>query len=145
MNNQTIPQQIERLDTDRLRAYSESLGFYAGGQWAGRSRRKERRLTFNYARSFVDKITSYLMADIGFTIDPYDDSDDAALKAEEADRALAASTRTTTFSSWTSIRSWTPPFSGTERTRSRGTPRKSASGYPHPTSRASSSGGSGMT
>ena len=52
MNNQTIPQQIERLDTDRLRAYSESLGFYAGGQWAGRSRRKERRLTFNYARSF---------------------------------------------------------------------------------------------
>lgn len=89
MNNLTIPQQIERLDTDRLRAYSESLGFYAGGQWAGRSRRKERRLTFNYARSFVDKITSYLMADIGFTIDPYDDSDDAALKAEEAGRTLA--------------------------------------------------------
>ena len=90
MNNLTLPQQIERMDTDRLRAYSENLAFYSGGQWLGRSRRKERRLTFNYSRSFIDKITSYLMAEIGFTVEPYDASEEAARRAEEASRALAA-------------------------------------------------------
>ena len=90
MNNLTLPQQIERLDADRFRAYSENLSFYAGAQWPGRTRRKERRLTFNYARSFIDKITSYLMADIGFSIDPIDTSEDSARRAEEATRALAA-------------------------------------------------------
>ena len=93
MNNLTLPQQIERLDADRFRAYSENLAFYGGAQWAGRTRRKERRLTFNYARSFIDKITSYLMADIGFSIDPNDASDESARKAEEATRALAAAYR----------------------------------------------------
>ena len=93
MNNLTLPQQIERLDADRFRAYSKNLAFYGGAQWAGRSRRKERRLTFNYARSFIDKITSYLMADVGFSIDPNDASDESARKAEEATRALAAAYR----------------------------------------------------
>ncbi len=90
MNNLTLPQQIERMDADRLRAYSQNLAFYGGAQWPGRTRRKERRLTFNYARSFVDKITSYLMADIGFSMDPVDPSDEAARRAEDAGRALAA-------------------------------------------------------
>ena len=90
MNNLTLPQQIERMDTDRLRAYSENLAFYSGGQWLGHSRRKERRLTFNYSRSFIDKITSYLMAEIGFTVEPYDATEEAARLSEEASRALAA-------------------------------------------------------
>ncbi len=90
MNNMTIPQQLERMDTDRLRSYSENLAFYSGGQWIGRSRRKERRLTFNYARSFIDKITSYLMAETGLTVDPYDSSEKAEGEAEKASRALAA-------------------------------------------------------
>ena len=34
MNNLTLPQQIERLDADRFRAYSENLAFYGGAQWA---------------------------------------------------------------------------------------------------------------
>ena len=89
MTNLTLPQQLERLDPDRLRAYSENLSFYSGAQWPGRSHRKERRLTFNYARSFIDKITSYLMADIGFSVDPYDSSDEAARRADDANRALA--------------------------------------------------------
>ena len=78
------------MDSDRLRSYSENLAFYSGGQWLGRSLRKERRLTFNYARSFIDKITSYLMAEIGFTVEPYDSSEEAARRADEANRALAA-------------------------------------------------------
>lgn len=90
MSNMTLPQQIERMDPDRLRSYSENLAFYSGGQWLGRSRRKERRLTFNYARSFIDKITSYLMAEIGFTVEPHDASEEAARRAEDASRALAA-------------------------------------------------------
>ena len=90
ITNLTIPQQLQRLDPDRLRSYSDNLAFYSGAQWPGRSRRKERRLTFNYARSFIDKITSYLMADVTFTVEPYDDSDEAARRADEASRALAA-------------------------------------------------------
>ena len=38
MDNLTLPQQIERMDLDRLRAYSENLDFYNGAQWPGRSR-----------------------------------------------------------------------------------------------------------
>ena len=90
MNSMTLPQQIERMDPERLRSYSENLAFYSGGQWIGRARRKERRLTFNYARSFIDKIASYLMAEIGFTVEPYDSSEEAARRAEAASRALAA-------------------------------------------------------
>ena len=90
VNDLALPQQIERMDAERLRSYSENLAFYSGGQWVGRSRRKERRLTFNYARSFIDKITSYLMTDIGFTVDPLDPSEQTAHRAEEASRALAA-------------------------------------------------------
>ena len=90
MNNLTLPRQIERMDPDRLRSYSENLAFYSGGQWVGRSRPKERRLTFNYARSFIDKIASYLMADIGFAVEPSDSSEEAARSAEAASRALAA-------------------------------------------------------
>ncbi|MBI2856272.1 MAG: portal protein, partial [Chloroflexi bacterium] len=61
MNNLPLPQQIARMDNDRLRAYRENLDFYSGVQWLGTPHRRERRLTFNYARTFIDKITSYLM------------------------------------------------------------------------------------
>ncbi|MCH7996805.1 MAG: phage portal protein, partial [Chloroflexi bacterium] len=78
MDNLTLPQQIERMDLDRLRAYSENLDFYNGAQWPGRPRRGERRLTFNYSRAFIDKVTSYLMVDTGFSIEPWDGSPEAS-------------------------------------------------------------------
>jgi hypothetical protein len=56
-NNMPLPQKIARMDTERLRAYRENLDFYGGAQWVGTPRRRERRLTFNYARTFIDKIT----------------------------------------------------------------------------------------
>ena len=56
-----LPAQLERLDTTRFNRYAENLAFYEGRQWPGRARRGERRLTFNYARAFVDKVTSYLL------------------------------------------------------------------------------------
>jgi hypothetical protein len=87
MNGQTIPQQIARMDSDRLRAYRENLDFYNGLQWPGRARRGERRLTVNYAKAFVEKVTSYLMSDLNFSVEPEGDSTegrDAARRAEEA-------------------------------------------------------------
>ena len=56
-----LPLQLRAIDQDRLRHYRENLAFYEGEQWAGRARRGERRLVLNYAKAFVDKITSYLL------------------------------------------------------------------------------------
>ena len=56
-----LPTTLHRRDEDRLRRYRENLDFYEGRQWLGRPRKGERRLTFNYAKAFVDKVTSYLL------------------------------------------------------------------------------------
>jgi hypothetical protein len=73
------------MDPERLRAYRENLEFYNGVQWLGRSRSRERRLTFNYAKVFVDKVTSYLMSGLSFAIDPVSAEDkEKARRAEDA-------------------------------------------------------------
>jgi hypothetical protein len=86
--NETIPSQLTRLDMDRIKGYKELLDFYHGRQWDGRERRGERRLIFNYAKVFVEKITSYLMAGINFSVDPVEDSDEAGARARRAELAL---------------------------------------------------------
>jgi hypothetical protein len=53
------PSQLARLDNDRLAAYRNNLTFYQGSQWQQTSR--NRQLVFNYAKTSIDKITSYLM------------------------------------------------------------------------------------
>jgi len=58
------------MDGERLRRYKANLDFYHGMQWQGTARRRERRLTFNYARAVVDKVTSYLMVGLDFAVDP---------------------------------------------------------------------------
>ncbi len=88
MQNATLPQNIARMDADRLRAYRENLAFYNGAQWVGAPHRRERRLTFNYARAFVDKITSYVMTGMSFIIDPWDSSTEARERADRAQDAL---------------------------------------------------------
>ena len=88
LDNLTLPQQMEKMDLDRLRAYSENLDFYNGVQWPGRARRGERRLTFNYAQAFLDKVTSYLMADVAFSIEPSDGSPESAERAREAEKTF---------------------------------------------------------
>jgi hypothetical protein len=80
--------QLARLDTERIKSYRELLEFYYGRQWEGRERRGERRLTFNYAKVFVEKITSYLMADISFAVDPFEDSEKARDSARRAEAAI---------------------------------------------------------
>jgi hypothetical protein len=69
MNKTSVAAQLNRLDIKRLRGYKELLDFYHGRQWEGRERWGEKRLTFNYAKVFVDKLTSYLMSGINFAVD----------------------------------------------------------------------------
>lgn len=88
MTNETISVQLARLDLDRIRGYQELLDFYHGRQWEGRERRGERRLIFNYAKVFIDKITSYLMSGINFAVDAVEDSDEARARAQKAEAAL---------------------------------------------------------
>jgi len=76
------------MDADRLKAYRENLDFYKGVQWLGPSRRRQRQLTFNYAKVFVDKVTSYLMTGLDFAVDPVDDSPESREKARRAEQAL---------------------------------------------------------
>ncbi|MBI2866872.1 MAG: phage portal protein [Chloroflexi bacterium] len=77
------------MDRDRLRAYREHLDFYGGVQWSGLSRRsRERRLTFNYARVFIEKVTSYLMSGLVTSIEPADASPQAQAVARRAEDAL---------------------------------------------------------
>jgi hypothetical protein len=83
--NLTLPQRVSRMDLDRLKTYRDNLEFYNGIQWPGHPRHRERRLTFNYARVFIDKVTSYLTSGLGFNIDPLAPGDkERAGKAEEA-------------------------------------------------------------
>ncbi|MBI5949046.1 MAG: phage portal protein [Chloroflexi bacterium] len=77
------------MDEDRLRRYRDNLDFYEGRQWQGRARRGERRLTFNYARAFVDKITSYLLEGASIQVEARDgDSPEGRARARAAETAL---------------------------------------------------------
>jgi len=85
--NLPLPQLLARLDGERLRAYREHLDFYRGLQWPGPNRRRERRLTFNYARAFIDKITAYLVNGASVVAEPADASpsaEDAARRVQQA-------------------------------------------------------------
>jgi hypothetical protein len=70
-----------------MKQYKEMLDFYHGVHWEGRDRRGEKRLTFNYAKVFIDKVTSYLMSGIHINVETPDKSD--SVKAEKAEAALA--------------------------------------------------------
>ncbi len=83
-----ITAQLARMDTDRTKNYKALLDFYQGLQWEGRDRRNERRLTFNYARVFIDKITSYLMSGMTVAADPPEDTPEARQRAQKAEQAL---------------------------------------------------------
>ena len=82
------PTDLTRRDADRMKAYRELLDFYHGVHWEGRPARGEKRLTFNYAKVLVDKVTSYLMSGTTFAVDPVADSDEAKGQAKRAEQAL---------------------------------------------------------
>ena len=86
--NDNITTQISRMDSSRIKAYQDNLHFYQGTQWEGRAGRGEKRLTFNYAKVSIDKLTSYLMSSINFAIDPLTGDDSAKDNAHQAEDAL---------------------------------------------------------
>ena len=86
-----LPQQLPRLDLSRLRAYRENLEFYQGRQWFEPQRRRERLLTFNYAKTVIEKTASHTMSHVSFVVDPEDgpgDSPQGLERARRAERAL---------------------------------------------------------
>ena len=87
----TLPEQIRRMDGERLRAYAENLAFYNGDQWpAAMLRSRNRRLVFNYAKAIVDKTASYLMTGVNVAVDPEDETAEAHARAMATERALLA-------------------------------------------------------
>ncbi len=88
MSEGFTPTELARLDVDRLRGYKELLEFYHGRQWEGYAKRGEKRLTFNYAKVVIDKVTSYLMSGINLVVDAVEDSDEARANARRAEAAL---------------------------------------------------------
>ena len=83
-----FPQQIMKMDLARLKAYRDNLDFYQGSQWLEPQRRRERRLTFNYAKTITDKSASYVMNGLSFAVDPVDGSPEAAEAARRAEATL---------------------------------------------------------
>ncbi|MFC1953787.1 hypothetical protein ACFLWR_06655 [Chloroflexota bacterium] len=77
MNEEFNPAELNRRDTERLKKYRELLDFYHGSHWEGRERRNEKRLTFNYAKVFIDKVTSYLMSGTQIAVESVEDTSEA--------------------------------------------------------------------
>lgn len=86
-----LPRRLQQVDEARLRAYRENLAFYQGRQWLGRARQGERRLTFNYAKALVEKVTSYLLNGQTIQVEARDGETEAGReRARAAERALRA-------------------------------------------------------
>jgi hypothetical protein len=89
-------QPVPPTDQARLARYAEMLAFYEGAQWVGRRQRGETRLTFNYARTLVRKVASYVFpGPVTFSVtekgsEGETPSADAANRAELALNALVA-------------------------------------------------------
>lgn len=88
VEQQSLPQQLARHDAERMRSYRENLDFYHGQQWTETRRRRDRRLTLNYARAVIEKTASYTMAGASFVADPEDDSPEAIERARRTERAI---------------------------------------------------------
>ena len=88
MSEDFNPTELVRRDTDRIKGYKELLDFYHSIQWQGREKWGEKRLTFNYAKVVIDKVTSYLMSGVNFAVDPLEDSDEARGRARKAESVL---------------------------------------------------------
>ena len=88
MESLSLPQQVARMDVERLRAYHDNLDFYSGVQWRGAPRRGERRLTFNYVKVLLEKVTSYLSSNTSFAMEPLEPSEEGRRRTREAEIAV---------------------------------------------------------
>ena len=83
-----LPADLKKRDSKRLAKYKLYLAFYAGAQYTGIARgTKLRRLTVNYTRTFVRKISSYIMKGFAITVEPNGDSEEHRRLAAAAEDA----------------------------------------------------------
>lgn len=76
-------------DSQRLSRYKQYMAFYESDQWVGSARKNERRLTFNYVRTLIEKVTHKLLGGSVITVDPAGDiGQERALAVEETVRQL---------------------------------------------------------
>ncbi len=88
MTDNANPQELLNYDLERIKGYKELLDFYHGRHWEGRPRFGEKRLTLNYAKVFIDKITSYVMSGMGIAAEALENTSEAKAKAKRAEEAL---------------------------------------------------------
>jgi hypothetical protein len=62
------PTDLVNLDKDRLAAYKLNLDFYNGNQWLQSV--LKRKLVLNYAKITIDKITSFMMKELNYSLQP---------------------------------------------------------------------------
>ena len=84
----SLPRQLLRHDATRLRNYREYLDYYEGRRGAPPVRARERALTFNYARTVVEKGATYLVGDHRPLALPVLDDAPTRRLAADAERAL---------------------------------------------------------
>ncbi len=88
----THSRKLSPADATRIAGYGALLDFYNGNQWEGLPAPNERRLTFNYARVFVNKAASYLMGKgLSFAVDAPDGSGEEGIRAARHAEALLKS------------------------------------------------------
>ena len=80
------PAQLRTMDADRIARYLRYLNFYQGKHWPQESR--NRQLVFNYTKTSVDKLTSFLMQGFTFTAYPARESDDVLARVRRAEQVL---------------------------------------------------------
>ncbi len=88
MNKESLSAQLAKKDQERIKGYTNLLDFYHGVQWLGRAVRGEKRLTFNYAKTLVDKITSYLMSGVVLAVEAPSENEQDVSIAHDAEKAI---------------------------------------------------------
>lgn len=83
------PHTLPGEDASRLAGYRRYMDFYNGTQWDGLPGPNEKRLTFNYARVFVNKAASYLMGKgVSFAVTPPDGAGEGGRETAQRAEAL---------------------------------------------------------
>lgn len=86
------PQAWTQPDALRLAGYRAYMDFYNGYQWEGLPAPNEKRLTFNYARVFVNKAASYLMGKgVTFAVEAPGGSGESGKRAAQRAESLLQS------------------------------------------------------
>lgn len=87
-----LPDLLRKTDLERTAAYKRNLDFYNGEQWPRqRNRRRDAtKLTFNYARAVIRKLTAYTMQGRSVNVEPADDTPAASAAAAAAEQAIEA-------------------------------------------------------